>query len=155
MIVSSDGSPRSRDGSVTGVLRPDTLEGSATTERNAGMPPPHPRPAPRLRWSSSLLAGVPRRPGRGGRRPAQARSQLLGDHLDGGPGAAVSGGPAASEQAEGASGEAPSPTSETDRTSRIPGRASVVPAARSCPAALCAGPPLHADGSALAATPLV
>jgi hypothetical protein len=37
----------------------------------------------------------------------------------------------------------------------IPGRASAVPATRPCPAALCAGLPLHADGSALAATPLV
>jgi hypothetical protein len=31
----------------------------------------------------------------------------------------------------------------------------VIPATRSCPAALCAGLPLHTDGSALAATPLV
>jgi hypothetical protein len=42
----------------------------------------------------------------------------------------------------------------TRGAARIPGRASVVSATRSCPAALCAGLPLHADGSALA-TPLV
>jgi hypothetical protein len=46
------------------------------------------------RWSTWLLALVPRRPGRGRRRPARAGSQLLDHDLDDGPGAAILSGPA-------------------------------------------------------------
>jgi predicted enzyme related to lactoylglutathione lyase len=56
-----------------GSSGPGTLEGSATTERNAGMLLLHPRPAPPLRSSSwLLLRAAARRPGRGRRRPPQA-----------------------------------------------------------------------------------
>src|SRR5215207_5850124 len=52
------------------------------------------RVPPSHSWSSWLLAGAPGRPGRGRRRPAQARPQLLGQHLDDGSGASILSGPA-------------------------------------------------------------
>jgi hypothetical protein len=55
--------------------------------------PPVPASRSSHRWSSWLLARVFRRPGRGRRRPLEARPQLLGRDLDHGAGAAVLGGP--------------------------------------------------------------
>jgi hypothetical protein len=52
-------------------------------------------PHRRIAWSSWLLLLAPRRPGRGRRRHRQGGSaQLLGDDLDGRPGAAILGRPA-------------------------------------------------------------
>jgi hypothetical protein len=53
------------------------------TEQDAGMLPLlPPRPAPPYRCSTWLAARAPSRPGRGRRRPPEARSQLVGHDLD-------------------------------------------------------------------------
>src|SRR5215208_3517102 len=65
-----------------------------TTERDAGMLLPHPRPRAVASLVELLLVAAPRRPGRRRRRPPQARSQLLGHDLDNRPGAAILSGPA-------------------------------------------------------------
>jgi hypothetical protein len=60
------------------------------TERNASMLPAS---RPSHRWSCWLLAQAPCRPGRGRRRPTEARSQLLGHDLHDRPCAAILSGP--------------------------------------------------------------
>jgi hypothetical protein len=59
-------------------------------ERNAGHAAGHPRPAPRLCWSSCLLVLVPRRPGRARRRqrrlgPSSSATTSMADPALGSP----------------------------------------------------------------------